>query len=99
MRRILRLLVVANFCTWVSAVEASNFALQLTLSAAPLETTAVYPLRPSQNQRYLVDQNNVPFFIAGDSPQNIILALSEAEADWFMTNRRAVGFNTLWINI
>ena len=30
--------------------------------------TPVYPLKASANNRYLVDQNNVPFMIVGDSP-------------------------------
>ena len=31
-----------------------------------------YPLKLSSNRRYLVDQNNRPFMIVGDSPQSMI---------------------------
>jgi hypothetical protein len=59
----------------------------------------VYPLRPSANNRYLVDQNNVPFLIAGDSPQLMIEAVPVSDADQYMTNRQGLGFNALWIHL
>src|SRR5258707_14520760 len=59
----------------------------------------VYPLKRSANGRYLVDQNNAPVMIMGDSPQALIVNISETEAAGFFTNRHAYGFNTLWINL
>jgi hypothetical protein len=59
----------------------------------------VYPLKASANNRYLVDQNNTPFLIVGDSPQQLITNLSQKEAAAFMANRRSYGINTLWINL
>jgi len=59
----------------------------------------VYPLRASANNRYLVDQNNTPFLMVGDSPQHLITNLSQQEAAAFMANRRGYGINTLWINL
>jgi hypothetical protein len=59
----------------------------------------VYPLTRSANGRYLVDQSNAPVLIMGDSPQALIVNLSEAEADMFFGDRNAFGFNTLWINL
>lgn len=58
-----------------------------------------YPLKVSANGRYLVDQHNVPFLISGDSPQALIVNLSEAEADAFFADRQAGGFNIVWINL
>ncbi|HEX4644525.1 MAG TPA: DUF4038 domain-containing protein, partial [Verrucomicrobiae bacterium] len=58
-----------------------------------------YPLKVSANKRYLVDQNNTPFLIAGESPQALIVNLSEDEADRFFANRQKHGFNTVWINL
>ena len=57
----------------------------------------VYPLKASGNNRYLVDQNNTPFLMVGDSPQHLITNLSRQEAAAFMGNRRGYGINTLWI--
>jgi hypothetical protein len=59
----------------------------------------VYPLKASANNRYLVDQNNTPFLMVGDSPQHLIANLSQSEAATFMANRRGYGINTLWINL
>ena len=59
----------------------------------------VYPLKASANNRYLVDQNNTPFLMVGDSPQHLITNLSPNEAAAFMANRRRYGINTLWINL
>jgi hypothetical protein len=58
-----------------------------------------YPLRISSNGRYLVDQNNLPFLMTGDSPQALIVNLSLAEADTYLANRKAAGFNTVWVNL
>ena len=58
-----------------------------------------YPLKPSANNRYLVDQNDTPFLMVGDSPQALIGNLSKAQAAQFMSNRRQYGVNTLWINL
>ncbi|HUK32708.1 MAG TPA: DUF4038 domain-containing protein [Vicinamibacterales bacterium] len=49
--------------------------------------------------RYLVDQTGAPFLITGDSPQALIVNLSEAEADSFFADRQAGGFNVMWINL
>ena len=58
-----------------------------------------FPLKASANNRYLVDQNNVPFLIVGDAPQTLIANLSPGEAAAYMVNRRSYGINTLWINL
>src|SRR5207244_6587346 len=49
--------------------------------------------------RYLVDQNDRPFLMVGDSPQHLITNLSLEEAATFMANRRRHGMNTLWVNL
>ena len=71
---------------WLAAV--------LPASAAP-----AYPLKASANGRYLVDSNGVPCLLTGDSPQALFVKLTEAEAGAFLTNRAALGFNTLWVNL
>ena len=62
-------------------------------------TNPAYPLKASANNRYLVDQNDVPFLMVGDSPQALIGNLSQMEAAFFMENRRGYGINALWINL
>jgi chitodextrinase len=58
-----------------------------------------YPLKVSVNHRYLVDQDNVPFLLMGDSPQALMVNLSEAEAEMFFADREANGFNGAWVNL
>src|SRR3954470_22105852 len=80
---------------WISFIVATVLlAWPASVSAAVL-----FPLKPSANNRYLVDQNNVPFLMVGDSPQALIGNLSKAQAREFMNNRRDYGVNTLWINL
>jgi hypothetical protein len=81
----------------------------LALAFMPLTNTAhasgppdyrpVYPIKVGANGRYLVDQNNVPFMIVGDSPQALIARLSEAQAAAYFADRQALGFNAAWINV
>lgn len=78
----------------------------LCLAASLIATTAfagiplpAFPLKPSANNRYLVDQNNTPFMIVGDSPQAMVGNLSLAQAKHFMDNRVTYGVNALWVNL
>jgi Protein of unknown function (DUF4038)/Putative collagen-binding domain of a collagenase len=76
------------------AALSGLFTLTTSCPAAP-----AYPIKKSSNNRYLVDQNNVPFLMIGDSPQALIVNLTEAEAASFFADRAALGFNTMWINL
>jgi hypothetical protein len=74
-------------------------ALLLAQSPAPAQTPPAYPLKPSANGRYLADQLNAPFLLLGDSPQALIVNLSETDADTFFADRSIYGINTVWINL
>jgi hypothetical protein len=91
-------------------IRAAAFALlamlvaSTQLPAAPPQaseaSSAVYPVKVSASGRYLVDRNNTPFLIVGDTPQGLMGRLSEAQADSYFANRQAHGFNTLgWIDV
>jgi Protein of unknown function (DUF4038)/Putative collagen-binding domain of a collagenase len=54
-----------------------------------------YPLRISASGTYIVDQNNRPFFMNGDSGWSVISQLSTADATTYLENRRLKGFNTI----
>ena len=81
--------------------KGTAWILQLVAfkTAGSTPPNTAYPLKVSVNGRYLVDQNNVPFLITGDSPQALMVNLSEAEADSFFADRQAGGFNVVWINL
>src|SRR6185369_8969695 len=48
-------------------------ALVLLVGAALPAHGTTFPLKVSANGRYLVDQNNVPFRIQGDSPWDLLV--------------------------
>ena len=74
--------------------------LVLLVVAAPYRSGAAsYPVKASANGRYLVDQADVPFLMVGDSPQALMVNISESEADAFFADRSEYGFNTVWINL
>ena len=77
---------------WIAALATLSLA-------APLLAAPAYPLKPSANGRYLVDQNNVPCMIVGDSPQALMVNLSTNEAAYFFADRAGFGFNTVWVNL
>ncbi|MGD0498657.1 MAG: DUF4038 domain-containing protein [Bryobacteraceae bacterium] len=65
----------------------------------PAASSPVYPLKVSANGRYLVDQNNKPFLITGGGPHSLMTMLSPADAERYFADRRAHGFNAVWINM
>ena len=57
------------------------------------------PSKPARTDRYLVDQNNVPIFLVGDSPHAMFANLSVADATAYMADRAAHGVNVLWCEL
>src|SRR5438067_290033 len=86
--------------TVVAAPRQSNVARADIPIASFAQTMPgpAYPLKLSANGRYLVDQNNAPFMIVGDSPQAMVGNLSVEDADFFLSNRQKYSFNTVWVN-
>jgi hypothetical protein len=74
--------------------------LSTSCTVTPVESrTVAWPLKTSTNGRYLVDRNNKPFFINGDSPQRLMGSLSEADAEKYFANREKYGINAVWIHL
>ncbi len=66
----------------------------------PAPAPSVFPLKISENHRFLVDQNNVPFLMVGDTPQGLMGRLTEKDAELYFADREAHGFNTAgWIDV
>ncbi|HEV3143922.1 MAG TPA: DUF4038 domain-containing protein [Gemmataceae bacterium] len=82
---------------WLAAVA---LAALIPFSAAADEPPATaFPLKLGEGGRHLVDQHGVPFLIAGESPQALMVNVSEKEAELFFANRKSHSFNTVWINL
>jgi hypothetical protein len=62
-------------------------------------SATAYPVKVGPTGRYLVDQNGRPFLVAGDAPQSLVVNLSEADADFYLADRQAHGFNAVWVNL
>ena len=78
------------------SVRAQVIAAPIKLPSA---RSPIYPLKVSANGRYLADQNNTPFLIAGDVPQPLVVMVSTADAATYFNDRQAHGFNAMWINV
>jgi uncharacterized repeat protein (TIGR01451 family) len=71
----------------------------LPICLFPVGGSPVYPVKiSSSNPRILVDQNNIPFLMTGDSPQSLIANLSFTNAAYYVADRATNGFNTLLID-
>ena len=92
-------------CLIVTCLRNESAAPQASPASGPFPpavTTAaknVYPLKIPANGRYLVDRENKPFRIQGDSAQSLIVNLTYAEAEVYFSNRHAKGFNSVNINL
>jgi hypothetical protein len=58
-----------------------------------------YPLKLSADGTYLVDQANRPFFMNGDTAWSLIVQLSQANADTYLSDRAQKGFNLVLVNL
>jgi hypothetical protein len=75
-----------------------SFAMETTAHAVAAEAP-VYPLKISDNGRYLVDDTGAPFLLVGDSPQALIGNLSLSDIAFYIENRARYGINALWVNL
>src|SRR5690348_14451917 len=60
---------------------------------------ASYPLQVSDNRCFLVDQQNQPVLVHGDTPWSLFSALNEAQVERYLADRAAKGFNALIANL
>jgi hypothetical protein len=86
--------VVTN---WLATVTSEVVTLKVVSSRPPED--ASFPVKVSSNGRYLVDQANRPFRIQGEAAWSLISNLTYAEADRYLSNRKAKGFNTVLVEL
>jgi hypothetical protein len=74
--------------------------LLISLVLPVAATTPIYPVKISDlNPRILVDQNNFPFLMVGDSPQCLIVNLAATNAAFYLADRATNGFNSVWVDL
>src|SRR5438034_320634 len=81
---------------WNSALM--GLLLLVAVSAAAADSSR-FPLKIGPTGRYLIDRRDKPFLIAGESPQAMMVNVSEVDAALFFKNRQSHGFNAAWINL
>ena len=64
-------------------------------SVAPTQ----FPLHPVKGRRYLVDPAGRPFLIVGDSAWSLLTQLTAEDAELYLADRQAKGFNTILVNL
>lgn len=91
---------MAAACLLTATGGAAPVASQsATIGTGISQPPPAFPLKVSENRRYLVDQHNVPFMMVGDSPQALIGNVSLADSKEYIENRAKYSINTLWINL
>ncbi|MCL4708120.1 T9SS type A sorting domain-containing protein [bacterium] len=71
-----------------------------TVAAAQQDAASpAFPLKISSDGRHLVDQNDTPFLINGDTPWSLMVKLTKQEVEEYLKNRRAKGFNAIITNL
>lgn len=76
-----------------------QIVLTAAISATSAATAAVFPLKVSDNRRYLVGQNNEPFLIQGCAGWGLVANISKPDAELYLENRRVKGFNAVIVRL
>lgn len=74
-------------------------AILVVWGAAALAASPDFPLKISENGRYLVDQRARPFLYHADTPWMILTKLTEPEARDYIVRRKEQGFNALQVQL
>jgi hypothetical protein len=59
---------------------------------------SAFPIKASANNRYLVDQNNLPWLLMGDSPQAMIGTIDATDMATYMSARQSQSFNAILVD-
>ena len=58
-----------------------------------------YPLTVASTARHVVDQSAKPFLLVGDAAWSLFAALSDADAEFYLENRKQHGFTAVLANL
>jgi len=89
--------------TWFTALAHFGFAVFVSCCvpawAEGGRNHANLPLKVSETGRYLVDQQNQPFLVVGDTPWSLIVQPPEGEINRYLDDRQRRGFNSIIVNL
>ncbi len=78
--------------------DKSLRAASAASTASEAKGDVVFPLKVSEDRRYLVDATGKPFFLLGDTPW-FLQKLKVEDVRLVLEDRKAKGFNTLFLEI
>jgi uncharacterized protein DUF4038/collagenase-like protein with putative collagen-binding domain len=96
-----------SFTRWISRFLAASACI-LVLAPAWGQTcegrsasgaSPSFPLHVERGQHYLEDAGGKPFFMHGDTAWSLIAQTTREEADAYLRDRAARGFNTVLVNL
>ncbi len=71
----------------------------VSVCAEGARSQAALPLQVSDTGRYLIDQENRPFLVVGDTAWSLIVQLQKKDIDHYLGDRQARGFNSIIVNL
>src|SRR3984957_18134630 len=83
----------------VSLVNGALTIIAVGQASPAGEAGPAYPLKIAPGQHYVVDQNDKPFFIQGDSPWYLSECLNASNVDFYLSNRCAQGYNSVLLDL
>ncbi|MGH6762235.1 MAG: DUF4038 domain-containing protein [Phyllobacterium sp.] len=87
--------VVLVACLLAATADASA----CTPQGVSIAQDSPFPLRTEDGMRYLVDANEKPFFMNGDTAWSLIAQLRKEDAETYLQDRKARGVNTILVNL
>lgn len=90
---------ITTATTFTLSCTGAGGTAQNSVTVSIVGSTGVYPLHVDSSKRYLLDAQNRPFLITGDSPWSLIAELNDADAETYLETRRQQGFNTVMVNL
>jgi hypothetical protein len=98
MRLLFRIVLVTVFLPFLACITGSDDAKQDLVREAVVSPHYPLKLGPA-GSRYLVDQDGVPFLWVGDSAWSLAVQLSLADAQTYLDDRQAKGFDVVLVNL
>jgi len=102
----LLMLILAIFPSYAYIDKDTNIKERMTMNQkdtneiASLDSvSAKFPLKLSLDKLYLVDQEERPFLVIGDSPWSLIVQPTPDQLDLYLDDRQAKGFTLLLVNL
>jgi hypothetical protein len=90
---------LSNATTFNLSCTGDGGTSQASTTVTLIGITSTWPLHLEAGKRYLLDAQNRPFLIQGDTPWSLIARLTRENVDLYLEKRRQQGFNAVMVNL